>query len=212
VVSRVLTWGGAHRRARVTTVRGVALLVQQDVFDPKRFRTGALLAEAIERERRWSGCRVLDLGTGSGVGAVFAARAGAHVIATDTNPRAVHNARLNARLNGLSDRIEAREGDLFAPVAGERFDHVLFNPPFFRGTPADEFDRAWRSRDVPERFVDGLADHLVPDGTALVVGSTDGTAAEWIERLLARGHEVDVALRRRYLAEIATVWRVRGPT
>ena len=38
-------------------------------------------------------------------------------------------------LHRLEDRIEAREGDLFAPVAGETFDLILFNPPFFRGEP-----------------------------------------------------------------------------
>ncbi len=57
------------------------------------------------------------------------------VVAVDINPAAVRCAQINALLNQLEQRIEVRRGDLFAPVAGERFDLVLFNPPFLRGAP-----------------------------------------------------------------------------
>ena len=49
------------------------------------------------------------------------------------------------RMNQLEHRIDVRHGDLFEPVAGERFDLVLFNPPFLLGAPQDERDAAWRS-------------------------------------------------------------------
>src|SRR5205823_1604642 len=104
--------------------------------------------------------RALDMGTGSGIGAVFAARAGYRVVGVDLNPEAVRCARINALMNRLEDRLEAREGDLFAPVAGERFDLILFNPPFFRGEPRDALDMAWRSVDVLERFAEGLPSAL----------------------------------------------------
>ena len=73
------------------------------------------------------------MGTGSGVCAVFAARHAHRVVAVDINPGAVRCAALNALLNHVEARIEVRQGDLFAPVARERFDLVLFNPPFFVG-------------------------------------------------------------------------------
>src|SRR5262249_31391547 len=50
-------------------------------------------------------------------------------IATDINARAVALARANARLNGILN-FEAREGDLFEPVAKELFDLVMSQPPF----------------------------------------------------------------------------------
>jgi methylase of polypeptide subunit release factors len=72
----------------------------------------------------------LDLGTGSGVLALTAARHSEHVVATDLNPRAVSFAAFNASLNGI-EGIEFLVGDTFAPVAGRTFDLIFSNPPFF---------------------------------------------------------------------------------
>src|SRR5207245_2512325 len=58
---------------------------------------------------------------------VLAARAGAHVVATDIVPEAVEAIRGNATLNGVS--VDARLGDCYAPVRGERFDLICSNPP-----------------------------------------------------------------------------------
>ena len=71
----------------------------------------------------------LDLGTGLGVQALIAARHSTRVTAIDLNARALHFARFNALLNGVSN-IEFREGSYFEPVAGKRFDLVLSNPPY----------------------------------------------------------------------------------
>ncbi len=72
----------------------------------------------------------LDLGTGSGILSLGAARHSELVVATDLNPRAVAFTKFNASLNGVNC-IEALVGDCFAPVAGRRFDLILSNPPFF---------------------------------------------------------------------------------
>lgn len=82
----------------------------------------------------------LDLGTGCGVVALHLALRGP-TIATDISERALRFARMNAALNGLDRAIEFRRGDLFEPVAGERFALIASNPPFVitpRGAgPAD---------------------------------------------------------------------------
>ena len=70
----------------------------------------------------------LDLGTGSGYLALLLARHSARVVATDVNPRALNFARFNAALNGLD--IDVREGSFFEPVADDRFDLIVSNPPF----------------------------------------------------------------------------------
>jgi release factor glutamine methyltransferase len=198
----------------VERIDGVELVVLPEVFNPAVFRTGALLARAVaslpEAAPPAAGGRALDLGTGSGVGAVFAARRGWRVVATDVNPRAVRCARVNALVHGLEGRVEVREGDLFAPVAGERFDLVLFNPPYFRGAPRDRLDRAWRSRDVPERFAAGLGTALAPGGRALVVLSTDGEGDALLAALAGRGLRAAPAARRAFANEVVTVWAVTG--
>jgi release factor glutamine methyltransferase len=148
------------------------------------------------------------MGTGSGVGAVAAARLGAGVVAVDINPHAVRCARINALLNHVEDRVEVRQGDLFAAVAGERFDLVLFNPPYFRGTPRHILDAAWRSEDVAERFAAALPRHLTPGGRALLLLSTDGDAPAFLAALAGAGCTTAVVRRHERLNEVLTVFEV----
>jgi len=73
--------------------------------------------------------RVLDLGTGSGALALSAASFAETVTATDMNPRALAFTRFNARLNDI-DNVRCLTGNLFEPVAEERFQLIVCNPPF----------------------------------------------------------------------------------
>jgi methylase of polypeptide subunit release factors len=197
------------RRAVTERVDGLSLTVPPGVFNPVLFRTGALLARAVGELPPVDAGRALDVGTGSGVGALAAARRGYRVVAIDLSPAAVAAARANAAVAGLADAVEVRHGDLFAPVRGERFDLVLLNPPYFRGAPRDDADRAWRSDDVPERFAAGLAGALAPGGGALVVLSTDGEGDSLLAALAAAGFHARPALRRDLWNEVVTVWSVR---
>jgi HemK-related putative methylase len=193
---------------RLERVHGMPILVLPTVANPKLLRTGAFFARCLET-RLTAGREVLDLGTGSGVCALFAARDARRVVAVDINRAAVRCAGINAALNSLEHRIEVRHGDLFAPVRGERFDLVLFNPPFLEGAPRDERDAAWRSTDVAKRFAAELGAHLVPGGAALLLLSTFGNACEsFIDELRARDFSIGVFARRRYINETLTLLRV----
>lgn len=200
------------RHVTVEEVDGVPLIVLPEVFNPVIFRTGTILGRTVASSP-WAeprpGSRALDLGTGSGVGAVFAARRGHRVVAVDLNAEAVRCVRLNALLHRLEDRIEAREGDLFAPVAGELFDLILFNPPFFRGEPRSRFDLAWRGTDVLERFAAGLPTALAPNGVLLLLLSTDGDGPALLAALERGGFAIETAVRRDYANEVVTVYAVR---
>ena len=196
-----------HDQLRVATADGIRIIVLPGVFDGVRLRTGVFLAEMIDGDACPPGARVLDLGTGSGLAAIFAARLGARVIATDINPEAARCAQLNALVHHLEGRIETRVGDLFEPIRGERFDLVLFNPPYFHGEPRDLPDRAWRSPDAFERFLTELPAYLAPGGRALIVLSTDGDLAD---ALSAAGHLAARPMRERDLRnEVLTVYELR---
>lgn len=199
------------RRHTLESIDGVPVLVLPEVLNPVVFRSGEFLARTLAQAAATGGePRIaLDMGTGSGVGALFAARLGYRVVAVDVNPEAVRCARINAQMNRLEHLIEVREGDLFAPVAGQRFDLVLFNPPFFRGKPKDLFDLAWRDDHVRDRFAAALPAALTPQGKALILLSTDGEAAEMLQALRRAGLQVEAVAQRNYGNEIMTVYQAR---
>ncbi|HEY9126412.1 MAG TPA: class I SAM-dependent methyltransferase [Acidobacteriaceae bacterium] len=101
----------------------------------------------------------LDLGAGSGILSLGAARHSDHVVATDITERAALFTRFNARLNGV-ENIEVLVGDCFAPVAGRTFDLILSNPPFFI-TPQTDF--VFCENDME---LDGLCRRLVKEAPA----------------------------------------------
>jgi release factor glutamine methyltransferase len=214
LIGNIMAFGyrlaGKHRYDdfRVERVHGMPFLVMPSVFNPKVPRTGEFLASQLDANL--VGCEddVLDMGTGSGVAAVFAAQYARRVVAVDINPAAVRCAGINALINGVEQRIEVRHGDLFLPVRGEKFDLILFNPPFVRGAPTDDRDRAWRSSNVAEEFAQGLRVHLKPDGSALVLLSTFGDGAHFLDAFREQRLGVSVQAERRYINERLTVFRV----
>lgn len=154
------------------------LVVTPDVLVP-RPETETLVAAALEwvadpqAERR-----VLEIGTGSGAVALALASElpGARVVATDLSCAALEVARGNARALGLAERVSFVLGDLYEPVAGQRFDLLVSNPPYLgerqRATLAPELAHEpelalFAGEDglaVLRRLVDGAADALEPGG------------------------------------------------
>ncbi|WP_369816515.1 methyltransferase [Agromyces sp. Root81] len=120
--------------------------------------------------------RVLDLGTGCGIQAMHASRFAEHIVATDISERALEIARLNLALNGI-DGVELRLGSLFEPVAGERFDRIVSNPPFvitprLDGVPEYDYrDGGMVGDALVEAVVRDAHDHLEPGGVAQLLGN-----------------------------------------
>ena len=115
----------------------------------------------------------LDLGTGCGIQSLHLAAHARRIVATDVNPRALWIAGLNAELNEVS--VELRDGSFFEPVAGERFDLVVTNPPFVI-SPATGERLVYRDSGLPgdravEDIVRQLPGHLNPGGTGQVLAN-----------------------------------------
>lgn len=196
-----------HRRTALERVDNLPLLILPQVFNPVLFRTGEMLARYVSGLALPPQTRILDLGCGSGVVSIFAAREGAQVVAVDINPEAVRCTRINALMHGLESSIEAREGDLFGPVRGERFDLVLFNPPYFRGHAHARWEHAWRSEDVMERFAAELRSVLADHGQAILILSTVARGA--LETLEGPGLSVRTLAERQLLTERLSIVEVR---
>lgn len=119
---------------------------------------------------------VLDLGTGCGIQAMHASRFARRIVATDISERALMIAGMNVALNGI-EGVELRLGSLFEPVAGERFDRIVSNPPFVI-TPRSEGVPAYDYRDggmvgdaLVAAVIGGVLDHLEPGGIAQLLGN-----------------------------------------
>lgn len=108
---------------------GIELEVSPAVLVP-RPETELLVDLALERIAAGETAAVLDLGTGSGAVALAVKRhrPRARVVAVEASAAALALARRNAARLGLA--VELRHGRWFEPVAGERFDLVLANPPY----------------------------------------------------------------------------------
>jgi release factor glutamine methyltransferase len=135
-----------------------------------------LLRRAMQREGITARTDVLDLGTGSGLLAIEAARLGGRVTAVDISRWALAVTWCNALLNGRTLRV--RHGDLASAVPGRRFDLVLANPPYVPApdqTPPRGIARAWDAGPDGRRLIDRICDSaptvLQPTGALLIVHS-----------------------------------------
>ena len=130
--------------------------------------------------------RALDLGTGCGVQSLHLARHAREVVATDLNPRALALARLTADLNGVD--VDLRLGDLYEPVAGERFDLVVTNPPYVLSPPTGErltYREGTRTSDgLVEAVVRQGVEHLAEGGVLQVLANwAHVRGQDWRERV-----------------------------
>lgn len=120
--------------------------------------------------------RALDLGTGCGVQSLHLAGHADQVVATDLNPRALDLARLTMAINGVE--ADLRPGDLLEPVAGERFDLIITNPPYVMAPPTTDGRRLTYREGT--RTGDGLVEELVRAAPAhLTEGGICQILANW---------------------------------
>jgi release factor glutamine methyltransferase len=151
--------------------------VTPDVLIPRpetEYVVMALLDAMKQHGRTDDPLAIADVGTGSGILAICAAKylAGARVVAVDSSPAALAVAGANVREHGVADRVTLVESDLFAAVdAGLKFDAVVSNPPYVA-----ESEFAALARDVREH-----------EPRAALVAGTRGT--EVIERLVPQAAE-----------------------
>ena len=153
-------------------------------FGTGQHPTTAMCLRALENRLRPREA-VLDLGAGTGILAIAAARLGAgRVLALDIDPQAVKAALENAAANGVQGAVEVREGTLPEGVRGQRFDLVVANI----------------SGLTIERLAASLADALTGTGTLIVSGFIGDAVEELSRALAAAGLMVD-------RVEAEGVWR-----
>ncbi len=141
------------------------------------------------------GERVLDMGTGSGILGIVAAKRASEVVVVDVNSCAVRCAKANATVNDARGKMAFVEGDLFASLNSEaRFDVILFNAPYLPiddETDGSMVSVAWNGgktgRYVINSFIDEVSEHLRPDGRVLLMQSNLAGVDQTVEQFRLHG-------------------------
>ncbi|MBX3070749.1 MAG: methyltransferase [Thermomicrobiales bacterium] len=158
--------------------------------------------------------RALDLCTGSGIAgqSIGAIRRGLEWTAVDLSEQAVDAATFNAMLNGMQARFSVRQGDLYEPIAGQRFALIVANPPFIPVPDGVSFPLYGGGGEdgltVVRPLFKGIAEHLTEQGRAIVylegIGNSRGPLVlDVLEELAALGFSVGVTLLSTMTAEQA---------
>ena len=145
-----------------------------------------LLAENLEIK---NGQSVLEIGTGSGIVAMYASRLTDNITVTDINFDACELARKNFEDNGI-ENIEILFGNLFEPVKNRKFDVILFNTPYL---PTEEgevledtinyaFDGGLNGRKVIDLFLNEVGNHLNDGGIVQMIQSSLSGNEETLEK------------------------------
>lgn len=142
------------------------------------------LLDHVKQAGAREGIEIADVGTGSGILAVCAAKyaAGSHVTAIDVSPAALEVARRNAVRHGVEERIAFVESNLFAAVPPDaRFDYILSNPPYITTAEMKELGKDVREHephvalhageggtDIIAPLIEQAAERLKPGGLLLI--------------------------------------------
>ena len=147
-------------KERTFSFKDIEVIVKPGVFHPGLFISTKMLLNFVEKlnlEQQ----TFLELGAGSGIISILAAKKGAKVYASDISGVAIENIKLNAYKNEVE--ISVIKSDLFQNLTGLKFDFIIINPPYYKKDPANEEEYAWYCGSNHEYFnklLDSLKNHI----------------------------------------------------
>jgi len=155
-----------------------------------------------------TGEKVLEIGTGSGIVAMYASKMTDEIVATDINFNAIELAEKNFASKGI-ENIQLLFGDLFEPVKNQKFDVILFNAPYL---PTEEceilednlnyaFDGGLDGRKVIDKFLNEAKNHLNHNGRVQLIQSSLSNIEETISRLKDLGFKTEITATEKFFFE-----------
>jgi release factor glutamine methyltransferase len=160
------------------------LKIYPSVYKP--LEDSRILGRAVEK---YSFGKMLDLGCGSGIQGIIAAKMGCDVTFADLNPHAVECASENAKINGIKGKFIV--SSVFSNIKG-KFNTISFDPPYLKSKPIitgrtnPSTDGGARGREVIDIFLDSYKKHVMKDHTVIMVESYWNDFKRDIKRLDAK--------------------------
>jgi release factor glutamine methyltransferase len=174
---------------------GIVIKTHPEVYKPSK--DTFLLADNLDITRK---DEILEIGTGTGLIAVYSAQRSKRVVATDIDEKAIKCALQNVIANRTYN-VELKNGDLFEPVQNEKYDLILFNT--YNADANDKKNQSEdysKSREIIDKFILELNDYLNEGGRFQIVQSSDCDIEKTISKLEESGFVVEIKAREKILS------------
>lgn len=176
-------------------VFGLKIETEKEIYPPREDTD--LLAKNLKNEVE-NGDEVLDVGTGTGILALIAARSGKNATGIDINKNAVRLARLNAKKNEITN-VNFLQSDLFENVGEKRFDLIVFNPPYLPSgntkiqvKGSEQWDGGENGREIVRNFSEEVGKCLKGKSRVLLLISSIANLQEVEKLFRKRNFEVEI--------------------
>ena len=196
-------------KTRTYQYEDIRLDVAPEVFHPGFFFSTHMLLKYLKKlplEKKL----FLELGCGSGLISIYAAKKGAMVTATDINETALLFLAKNSRFNNTALRII--KSDLFHDISEQAFDIIAINPPYYKKQPQSFEDYAWfcgENGEYFEQLFAGLKNYMHSETMVLMV-LCDGCDIEMVERLAREnGCSMQAIYTKKNMLETNFIYRIQ---
>jgi release factor glutamine methyltransferase len=195
-------------KTRVYRYNDIRLEIPPQVFHPGFFSSTLLLLQYVKQFQLKNKC-LLELGAGSGLISIQAAKEGAVVTATDINPIAIEYLHSNSIHNNIT--LEIILSDLFADIPNQSFDIIAINPPYYKKQPLTIQDHAWFCGENCEYFSGFFSQlsNFIHDKTESIMVLCDGCDIKMIESAAARnGFKLRLMFTKQYMLEKNYIYKI----
>lgn len=190
--------------------KGIPIIVFPGVFYPGSFFSTKMLLQYLDKND-FNKKYVLELGAGTGLISIFAARKGAYVTASDISLTAVYNIEKNVKMTNAN--VEVVHSDLFDDIPQRRYDYIFIKPPYYQKTPSSETEFAWFGGDDFQYFrklFSQLGNNYY-ENTKVVMVLSDEANLEMIKSVAKEfNFEMEVSFHKKTLGENHFIFIVRS--
>ena len=198
-----------YSRPRKFSHAGITVTVHPDVFPPQLTLSTKILLDFLDT-LELDGKSLLELGCGSGIISLKAAKSGAQVTAVDINDTALEYLRNAADLNRL--KVEVLHSDLFSALKGRYFNYIIINPPYYPRQARNVKEQAWFCGEdfgYFQALFTQLPDFLTPANEVYMILSQDCELDRIKDMALSQGCEMNVVREIRKAMETNYIFRIR---